>query len=213
MLEPAQIERPGHDVKRWGRLNQDKWMTENVTPEFAKAYALAIVTDDKQTSVAPERALMAVHPACYKWSQSTRLMIVDRLLRRVEVSSEITRLREEQFAGKALGKAERRALLAEIARTPIVDILDAIEMDVATEEQKAVIKKIKTKIDESGVKTTEIEGYDRIAALRLDAELTGDIGRNGAPMVQVNVNTAEPIERKVERLLGSIDVEVDDLLG
>ena len=84
-------------------------------------------------------------------------------------------------------------------------VLDTAES--MREINQRAIKKVKTRTTD-GETTHEIELFDPLAAARLDAELDGTLSRGGAStMVQVNVNTQESFEQKVQRLIGAEKTE------
>ena len=178
-----------------------------------KAYALAVVSDRKQTPITTEKALMAVYANAYYLSQYARRALCTRLNSDPVVLGEIAKLRDEQFRPKLMGKIERRANMAAVVRTTIADVLTpegTLRTDLTPEQQRA-IKKVRTRTTGEGDKqetTHEIELFDPLAAGRLDAELDGTLARGGAStLVQVNVNTQESFEQKVQRLIGAEKTE------
>ena len=174
-----------------------------------KAYAQALVAAPKQTSATGQQTLKLVYPPAEKLSENTRNAMCKMLNSHHVVLAEVARLRDEQFRPQLMGKIERRATLASVVRTTLTDVVTSdgtLRTDLTPEQQRA-IKKVKTRTTD-GETTHEIELFDPLAAARLDAELDGTLSRGGAStMVQVNVNTQESFEQKVQRLIGAEKTE------
>jgi hypothetical protein len=175
------------------------------------------VSDRKQTPITTEKALMAVYANAYYLSQDARRALCTRLNSDPVVLGETAKLRDEQFRPQLMGKIERRAKMAAVVRTTITDVMTpegTLRTDLTPEQQRA-IRKVKTRTTRTGddAETThEIELFDPIVAGRLDAELDGTLSRGGAStLVQVNVNTQESFEQKVQRLIGAEKAETTPL--
>lgn len=105
-------------------------------------------------------------------------------------AGERLRAQREVRQRKLLDRLERREVLASIVRTDVTDLVGAggklkDEKDLK-KEQKAAIKKVKTRSyrDAGGdgdVVETEIELHDKLAALKADAELAGEVKSGSGP--------------------------------
>ena len=168
------------------------------TPQLCAAYAKALVLQTPRTEHSAEKALLATLPIARKWSQRTRQCICARLETVPDVIKELAQIRDDEFSKNLLGASERRAMLADIARTPMCDVATdgGSIKDGLTDAQKLLVKKLKVRSDEDGT-TREIETYDRLAALRLDAELAGVLGHGTA--LTVNAQGSGPVQIMVMR--------------
>jgi hypothetical protein len=174
---------------------------------------LAVVSEPRKTDATEEKALMAVYPQAFFLSQAARKTICHKLDMDPRTISETAKLRDEQFRPQLMGKIERRAKMAAVVRTTLSDVMapdGTLRKDLTVEQERA-IKKVKTRTTTHGEETEtthEIELFDPLVAGRLDAELDGTLSRGGAStLVQVNVNTQESFEQKVQRLIGAEKTE------
>jgi hypothetical protein len=173
------------------------------TPQLCAAYAKALVLQTPRTEHSAEKALLATLPIARKWSQRTRQCICARLETVPDVIKELAQIRDDEFSKNLLGASERRAMLAEIARTPMTQVADEMgeEKPNLSDAEKLCIKKLKvrrfTRKDGAEVVDREIETYDRLAALRLDAELAGVLGHGTA--LTVNAQGSGPVQIVVMR--------------
>ena len=176
--------------------------------ETCQAFALSIVTMGKRTAATSEKALMAAYPSCRKWPQFRRQGVADLLEQRPETIQALAQLQTAAMAKDLLSMQEKRSMLATIARTPLSDVADSmgqVKPDL-TDEQKLVVRKLKSKSRTKDGETetdSEIETYNRLDAIRLDSELTGELGRSRA-LVQVNIGQTLkdlPIETRVNAIL------------
>ena len=172
---------PGANARRWAEM---------APAALAEAFGRSICAAPKQTAHTAEKCLMAIHPACWRWSQPTRLAAAATLMRRADVQAVIIAERDEAAKAGLLTRHERRRIVVGIARTSLVDVVtpDGELRQDLTEEQRRAVKRHKTTCGKDGAVTREVEMLDPIAAARLGAELAGEITRGGgAVAVQVNV--------------------------
>ena len=157
------------------------------TDELLLAYAKAQALAGERTEHTSEKCLLAVLPLTRKWSQTSRQGVCVRLDSHPKVMAELGRIRDEEFSRNLLGQHERRAILASVARTNLPDVANAEgELNSSlTPEQAAAVRKVRVVSGEHGT-TREVELHDKLAAIRLDAELAGVLGRGNAVAVQVN---------------------------
>ena len=167
------------------------------TREMCEAYAYAIIAAGKRTVATSEKCLLAVLPTCRKWSQTTRQQVANLVEQRAETRAIFAQVARSEFAQKALTAEERRAMLADVARTPMDQVAGKLgeEKPNLTDAELLCIKKMKvrtfTREDGTTETTHEIETYDRLAAIELDAKLdpNSDLGltEGGRPCIILNL--------------------------
>jgi hypothetical protein len=168
------------------------------TREMCEAYAYAIIAHGKRTTATAEKCLLQVLPTCRKWSQTTRQQVANLVEQRPETRAIFAQVAQTEWAKKAMTAAERRAMLADVARTPMDCVADELgrEKPDLTEAERLCIKKMKvrsfTREDGTTETTHEIEMYDRIQAIELDAKLdpSSDLGLTtdgGRPCIILNL--------------------------
>ena len=120
---------------RYGAIIPTDWVAK-ASFDIGKAFALAVLSDDKATEHTAEKALMAIVPGCLRWAQNTRQAVSARLLQRQDVVTIISRHKDELLAAGLLGRNERRHILASIARTEQLcdqpkasDVINATRLD------------------------------------------------------------------------------------
>ena len=120
---------------RYGAIIPTDWVAK-ASFDIGKAFALAVLSDDKATEHTAEKALMAIVPGCLRWAQNTRQAVSARLLQRQDVATIISRHKDELLAAGLLGRNERRHILASIARTEQLcdqpkasDVINATRLD------------------------------------------------------------------------------------
>ena len=92
---------------------------DGITTEVAVAYVRALALVTRPTPHSEEKCLLAVCSAARTWSQTKRLKVCAGMARRADVVAETARCRDAAFVGQLLGRHERRAILAVVARTPV----------------------------------------------------------------------------------------------
>jgi hypothetical protein len=123
--------------------------------------------------VPPRMAYMRV----YKCKLISAGPAAHRLIRQPHIAERLAQLREMVEVATVMNMRERREILAAMARTTPLDLVDDDGRLLPKEQlgRKAhAIRKFRSRRDPDGDVVTEIETVDRLAAIREDAILAGE---------------------------------------